>query len=140
MNDVLLNKQAGIERCIRQVRRYYQAESAVPFKDDFLRQDAIALNLQRAIEQAIDCANYVVKKRKLGLPQSAGHSFTLLKTEGIIDEATRQSMQGMVGFRNILVHQYQHLNLDIMVNVIENHLEDLIDFAHRMLKSLGQKS
>lgn len=35
----------------------------------------------------------------------------------------------MVGFRNTLVHQYQALSLDVMVDVIERRLSDLLDFA-----------
>lgn len=48
MNDIVLNKKESIERCIRQIRRYYAAPSDLPFAADHLRQDAIAINLQRA--------------------------------------------------------------------------------------------
>jgi len=35
----------------------------------------------------------------------------------------------MVGFRNIAVHQYQDLDLDIAESVIRDGLEDLLVFA-----------
>jgi uncharacterized protein YutE (UPF0331/DUF86 family) len=43
-------------------------------------------------------------------------------------------MQGMVGFRNILVHEYQEMNLDTMEDVIQHHLQDLLDFANTALE------
>lgn len=33
----------------------------------------------------------------------------------------------MVGFRNIAVHDYQTMSLDILQKIIENHLEDALD-------------
>ena len=42
-------------------------------------------------------------------------------------------MKGMIGFRNIAVHTYQEVDDEILQDVIENHLEDLTDFARKML-------
>ncbi|MFO8032281.1 MAG: hypothetical protein R6U22_07035, partial [Desulfohalobiaceae bacterium] len=61
MNDIVLNKKESIERCIGQIRRYYRMPAETPFAQDLLRQDAAALNIQRACEQAIDLANYTIK-------------------------------------------------------------------------------
>jgi uncharacterized protein YutE (UPF0331/DUF86 family) len=36
----------------------------------------------------------------------------------------------MVGFRNILVHQCEDFDVKIMVDVIEHHLGDLVDFTN----------
>jgi uncharacterized protein YutE (UPF0331/DUF86 family) len=63
--DVALNKKESIERCIRQVREYYAISSDKPFETDSLKQDAIAINLQRAAEQAIDLANHSIRKGTL---------------------------------------------------------------------------
>ena len=42
-------------------------------------------------------------------------------------------MKGMIGFRNIAVHDYQEIDEEILQDVIENHLNDLLDFARAML-------
>lgn len=129
MNDVILNKIASIERCIAQVRKYYAEERSVDFEDDFLLQDAIAMNLQRACEQAIDLANYTIKSMKLGLPQSSKESFRLLAEGRVIERELAEKMEKMVGFKNTLVREYQNVDLDLMIDVIENHLGDLITFG-----------
>jgi uncharacterized protein YutE (UPF0331/DUF86 family) len=137
MNDVLLNRKVSIERCIAQIRRYYAMAATMPFQQDHLRQDAIAMNLQRACEAAIDIANHLIKTRKLGLPQDSKESFALLQEAGLIDTKLSAAMQAMVGFRNVLVHQYQKLDLTIMVDVVEHRLGDLLDLANAALAASG---
>jgi uncharacterized protein YutE (UPF0331/DUF86 family) len=137
MNDVILNKKISIERCIEQIDKYYRLESRLSFENDFLKQDAIAMNLQRACELSIDIANHLIKERKLGLPQDSRNSFELLQRDGLISSEMMAALQAMVGFRNILVHEYRKLDLGIMVAVIENHARKLLDFANLALKKAG---
>jgi uncharacterized protein YutE (UPF0331/DUF86 family) len=138
MNDVALNKKVSIERCLKQVREYYALPSETPFDQDFLKQDAIAINLQRACEQSIDLANHVIKIRKLGLPKESRESFELLATAGIIPMDMAGRLKGMIGFRNTLVHEYQRLDIDLMIDVIENHLDELVDYTNLILKELSK--
>lgn len=135
MNDIVLNKKESIERCIKQVKSYYSLDSDIPFKEDLLKQDAIAINLQRACEQAIDLANHIIKSKKLGLPKESRESFQLLKQNNIIPKDLAVKLEKMVGFRNILVHQYQQLDLDLLVDIIENRLVDLLDYSNLLLKA-----
>jgi hypothetical protein len=46
-NETILNKKISIERCIVQIEKYYATPSELPFVDNYLLQDAIAMNLQR---------------------------------------------------------------------------------------------
>ncbi len=138
MTDIALNKKESIERCLKQVREYYARPSETDFEKDFLRQDAIAINLQRACEQCIDLANHVIKLRKLGLPKASRESFELLEKEGIIPAKMAAQLKGMIGFRNTLVHEYQKLDVALMVDVIENHLDGLVDFTNFVLKELSE--
>lgn len=129
MMDVILNKKESIERCVQQIRLYYAMPSELPFENDHLKQDAIAANLQRAAEQAIDLANHVIRKGKLGLPKESKESFEILARAKVIPQELADKLKGMVGFRNIMVHQYQELDIKIMVEVIEHRLDDLIVFT-----------
>jgi len=137
MNDVVLNKKESIERCVRQIRVYYTLPSEQPFEKDYLKQDAIAANLQRACEQCIDLANHVVKVKKLGLPKESKESFKLLAQHDLIPTNLAANLEKMIGFRNTLVHEYQKLDIQLMVKVIEKHLDELIDFSNFVLKSDG---
>ena len=133
IDDVILNKKESIERCVKQIRAYYEKPSEIPFEEDFFKQDAIAINIQRASELCIDLANHVVKRKKLGIPKGSKESFALLAQAGIIPQKLLKQLEGMVGFRNTLVHVYQELEIRFMKDVIERHLDDLVLFtAHIM--------
>lgn len=101
---------------------------------DYRKLDAIVLNLQRACELTIDTAMYIVSTQKLGLPQTKKEAFELLAKNNYIDENTLNKMKGMIGFRNIAIHDYKELDEEILQNIIENNLNDLLEFARNMLK------
>ncbi len=132
-SDVLLQKKAGLERCIRQARAYYATPSENPFANDFYKQDAVVMNLQRACEQCIDMANHVVRLKKLGLPSTSAESFVMLRKAGLIDAAMEKQLIGMVGFRNVITHRYQDLDYRRVEEVIRRHADDLIAFADVMV-------
>jgi uncharacterized protein YutE (UPF0331/DUF86 family) len=134
MNDIVLSKKESVERCIKQVRTYYRLPSEVPFEEDYMRQDAVALNHQRACEQCLDLANYIIKMRKLGLPKESRETFRLLAANRLIPTDLAKRLEGMVGFRNVLVHEYQRVDVQLMIDVIENRLEDLLLFTDIILK------
>jgi uncharacterized protein YutE (UPF0331/DUF86 family) len=134
MNDIVLNKKESVERCIEQIHRYYGLSSDIPFEKDYMKQDAIAINLQRAAEQVIDLANHVIKNRKLGLPKESKETFDILEAASVIPKDLADKLRGMVGFRNILVHQYDDLDLRIMIEVIEHRLGDLVDFTNYVVE------
>ena len=115
-DDVLLNKAAIIERCIRRIR---EEAAASPRFDDYTHLDALTLNVERACQAAIDMAMHVVAERHLGMPQSMADAFRLLERAGIIDARLSSSLQGMVGFRNIADHQYEEMDLSVLRWVVD---------------------
>lgn len=66
-------------------------------------------------------------KNKYGFFQSSKETFQILEKNNIISKELSKNLQGMVGFRNIAVHDYQAISLDILQKIIENHLEDALD-------------
>lgn len=131
-DDVLLNKAATIERCVARARAEYAANPA-GFATDFTRQDAAILNIQRACEAALDMGQHLIRRERLGVPQSARDVFALLATGGWIDTTLADALKRMVGFRNIAVHAYQELQLPITVSIITAHLDEFLQFSQAVL-------
>ena len=67
----------------------------------------------------------------------ARDSFALLAEGGLIPPELANRLQGMVGFRNTLVHQYRQLDLQLMQDVITHHFDDLLRFSDIMLEAAG---
>ena len=136
MNDVILNKITTIERCVNRIHEVYEG-NAENLKD-FTKQDSIILNIQRACEASIDLAMHVVSERKLGVPKASRESFKMLQEAGLIDATLAKMLMNMVGFRNIAVHDYQALDLDILEAILDKHIDDFKDFTKIVLKLEAQ--
>lgn len=131
-DDVLLSKAAIIERCVARAREEYQKDPE-GFGEDLTRQDAAILNVQRACQAALDMGQHLIRRDALGVPQSARDVFALLARAGWIEADLGATMQNMVGFRNIAVHDYQKLQLPITVAVITRHLDDFLRYSKALL-------
>lgn len=132
-DDVLINKAATIERCVARAREEYLANPDT-FATDFTRQDAAILNIQRACEAALDMGHYLIRRERLGVPQSARDVFALLHRGGWLADTLADVMKRMVGFRNIAVHDYQALQIPIVISIITRHLDDFLAFSEALLR------
>jgi len=133
MNDVIINKAQSVQRCVRRAREEY-VKSPENFRTDFTVQDAAILNVLRACDSTIDLANHLIRLKQLGVPVSSGDSFRLLAAERIISSTLAEQMKKMIGFRNITVHQYTSVDLEIVVSVITKELDHLIEFVDVVLE------
>ena len=134
MDDVLLNKAAAIQRAVRRVRDEHAGDDGTLLSNQ-TKQDAIILNLQRACETSIDAAMHLVRLHRLGVPQETREAFSLLETAGMLDHALADQLRKMVGFRNVAIHEYQKLDLDIVRRIVAESLDDFLSFTRILLKA-----
>lgn len=125
-NNVILNKIETIERCINRINIVY--DNNPENLNDYTKQDSIMLNIQRACEASIDLAMHIISKKKLGIPQTSRDAFDVLSKNKIINDKLSKNLKAMVGFRNIVVHDYQSINLKVVESVIAYNLKDFYDY------------
>lgn len=89
---------------------------------------SIILNIQRTCEGCIDLAMHIASVKKMGIPQNSRDAFELLEKNAIINGDLARNLKAMVGFRNIAVHNYQAINIDVIDRIINKHLDDMIKF------------
>lgn len=133
--DVVLAKVASVQKCLNRIR---DVTSLDPEKlDDIDKQDIFILNLQRAVQACIDLAAHIVASETLGMPETVRENFSLLNKKNIIDSSLATKMEKMTGFRNIAIHDYQALDLDILKSILANNLKDMEEFYTAILLSYG---
>jgi len=76
---------------------------------------------------------HLLRREHLGDPQSARDVFALLARGGWLDEDLAGALQRMVGFLNIAVHDYQAMQLPIVVKVITGHLDEFLRYSQCLL-------
>ena len=77
------------------------------------------------MQSTIDLAAHIIASEGLGVPDPIRDNFLRLEQAGIIGRDLSKRMQAMVGFRNIAIHDYQAINIDILKTILGKHLKDL---------------
>ena len=129
IDEVTLNKATVIERCIARIKQEY---SLCPELNNFTHIDAMTLNIEKACQAAVDIATHLTAIKHLGIPQSSANAFELLYHASIIDEKLMKSMKAVAGFRNVAVHEYQELNIDILKFIAEQGFKDFIVYCKQL--------
>lgn len=128
-DDVCLNKAAIIERSLKRAREEFNAD---PQFSDHTHIDAMLLNIERACQAAIDLAMHLCARERLGTAQSNADSFIRLSEAGLITQATGKEMIAMSGFRNIAIHQYQSIDMNIVHHIITEKYHSFITFCKEL--------
>jgi uncharacterized protein YutE (UPF0331/DUF86 family) len=132
--DVVFAKIATIDRCLRRLAEVRDpGRGLLPVDVD----DLVELNLQRAVQAAIDLAAHVVATEGYGIPSSLAETFTLLEREGILSPELAEKLRRMTGFRNIAVHEYETVDRRIVASIVERHLDDLRELCRTLLDRFG---
>lgn len=130
--DIVLAKVSTIRKAVATIR---SLENELPGDEkEWMRLDLTVLNLQRAVEAAIDVASHLISANGWELPRDARHAFEILVTHGVISGASLKVLHAAVGFRNIAVHDYAKLDPQIVRGIAADHLGDLEEFANAVLR------
>jgi uncharacterized protein YutE (UPF0331/DUF86 family) len=133
--ELLAKKLARIETCVRELRTLSRPERIAA---DLREERFVEHTLQIAIQSAIDVAAHVVADERLGEPATLREHFDLLARAGWIPRTLVEGLHDMAGFRNVLVHGYDEVDLAIVRDVVEHHLGDLLDFVAAMRARLDR--
>lgn len=124
--ELLEKKLAFIETCVSELHRLAQPEL---IETDVREERFVAHTLQLAIQAAIDIASHIVSDQRLGEPETNRDLFRLAGHWIDLPEGLTDALQKMAGFRNILVHGYQTVDRRILRDVLEHHVQDLLDYV-----------
>lgn len=126
--DLILRKLADLDQYLTQVSEY-RGVSVEEYRRDWKTQRIVERTLQMAIEVCVDIANHVIADRGLRVPATYAEAFEVLGEARLLDPAERDAMIRMMGFRNVVVHEYARVDPEIVVRILRDRLEDLTRFG-----------
>jgi len=124
--DLLAKKLAFIDACLADLERL--ADTAA-LRTDLKEQRFVAYTVQIAIQSALDAASHIVSSERLGEPSTNRALFDLLAQGGWIPSGLVPALRDMSGFRDVVVHGYQEVDLDVLEDVLAHRLGDLSAFC-----------
>jgi len=132
--DLVAKKLAAIETFVRELRELADGEA---LRTSVKEQRFVLHTLQLAIQAALDAASHVVSDGRLGEPERNRELFALLTNAGWLSPDLGSRLEEMAGFRNVVVHEYASVDLEIVRDVLQNRLDDLLQFAAAMRRRLS---
>jgi uncharacterized protein YutE (UPF0331/DUF86 family) len=133
--DLVLKKLAFIETYVQQLHDLARLDDI----DTDVREERFVVHtLQLAAQAALDVASHIVSDHKLGEPATNRELFDLLHAAGWITPDCAKVMGRLAGFRNLVVHGYERVNLGIVKDVVCHRLTDLLAYCAAIRTASGR--
>ncbi|RKD32296.1 type VII toxin-antitoxin system HepT family RNase toxin [Thermohalobacter berrensis] len=107
---------------LKQIKNEYNLKE---FKSDPKVYGSSERFLHLAIEALMDIGNHIIADENLGKVEYYSDIPKILYENKYIGEELRDVFIKIIGFRNILVHDYIDINLDLVFEVIDKNLTDI---------------
>ncbi len=111
----------------------YNIKSYEDFKKNHKEQKATEKSLQEMIEICMDIGKHIIADEGFKVPEDSKDIFTILNDNLIISNKVKEIMHNMVGFRNIIVHLYEKIDLEIVYGICKKHLIDFDLFTKEII-------
>ncbi len=116
---------------IEQIERHsykispYKTLSYEEFVQDSIAQDVVEYNIFQITNHVIDIIQHIVVDEDYGLPQSSYEAAQILLEKGILEENNLQLLKKMIGFRNVVGHDYISINKQIVYSILTEAMDDI---------------
>ena len=100
--------------------------------------DGIVLHLWQAVQTCIDLAVSECVERGLGPPSDYGDAFLRLATARVISDELADRLVRAAGFRNLVAHGYDSIDLKLVWEAASEGGQDLMDFVRHLARATQQ--
>jgi len=114
---VLTRRVEEIEKHLGKIEPFAR-QSLKEFLEDPIAQDVVEYNLFQVVNHLIDIVQHIAVDEDYGYPQTAYEAGHLLLGKGIFNEGDQEIFRKMVGFRNVVGHDYLRINKEIVYSIL----------------------
>jgi len=125
--DNIFRKLNFMQRCIDYLKSI--DPESTDLESNYEKRSAVERNFQLAVECAIDIGEIIISKEGFERPEDYRSVFRILGRHEIIPKEFAEKFAFAAGFRNILVHIYEEVDLDILRKLLAENLKDFDTFA-----------
>jgi uncharacterized protein YutE (UPF0331/DUF86 family) len=127
----MLERLSQLEKNVVELEKYRKEYKLSEIKNNLQLQWILRYGLFESIQIVIDVACHLVTKYNLGNPKTYGECIKILQQEEYLQSAIAEKLLGMVGLRNILIHEYVEVSIEKLVGLLDN-LNDFKTFAEEV--------
>jgi uncharacterized protein YutE (UPF0331/DUF86 family) len=131
--DLVRRKLTELSEYVSQVSEYRDV-TIEQYRADWKTQRIVERTLQMAIEACVDVASHMVADRGLRAPATYADTFEILVQAGLLSPDLGGAMVKMTGFRNVVVHDYAGIDVEVVLRVLRERLDDFRRFETEALR------
>jgi uncharacterized protein YutE (UPF0331/DUF86 family) len=135
--SVIENKLSSIKKYLSILDKF-KDYSKDTLENDMIIRGAVERYLYLVSQSAIDLAEAVISYKKLRKPTTMSESFYILGEEKFIDDKLIKKLTKLVGFRNIMAHDYEEVDYDIVYDILQFGLKDIDEFLDSVEKIIKE--
>jgi uncharacterized protein YutE (UPF0331/DUF86 family) len=135
--DVLAERTMAVERHLRRVADRLPS-SAADLQPSTDVSDAVILHLWQATQIVIDLAMAACLAMDLGTPSSYADAFRRLQKAGLVDSGLADRLVRAAGFRNVVAHAYETIDMARVYDAAVRGPHDLRSFLARLRGQSGR--
>ncbi|NCO60278.1 MAG: antitoxin [Deltaproteobacteria bacterium CG_4_8_14_3_um_filter_51_11] len=124
---LILRKLSDLSDLYAQLEEYRDIP-ARRYASDWKTQRIVERTLQMMIEICLDVANHIISDKGCRRPVGYSDHFEVLRENAILDAGLASRMMKMAKFRNLIVHNYDKIDADIIVGILKKNLPDFDSF------------
>ncbi len=124
VDKTLINRKVILLLQLKKELLNYGITSLEEFKKNQKDQKATQKSLQEMIEICMDIGKHIISDQGFIFPEDGKAIFTILEDNNVLSKKVTKRMHNMVGFRNVIVHLYERVDLEIVYGVYKKHLKD----------------
>jgi uncharacterized protein YutE (UPF0331/DUF86 family) len=136
--EVVERRLLALNEAIQHLEDHPEAQQVQRLGSDAVLRAAVERWLHIAIESCIDLAYHVVADHGWTPPDTARQAFQTLASHGLIPHELSGRLGLAVGLRNVLVHEYAEVDLELLAQVVARDLADLRQFGGHVGALLGE--
>ena len=129
-NGVIQRKLALLDDQLVQIEKHLHGVSLDEFRDSWLLCSMAERALQVTIEIVVDVAERIIALEGCGPVESAAAAIDKLVALGVLPDA--QPYREMVKFRNLIVHEYERVEPDLLYTLATRRLDDFRNFRQHI--------
>jgi uncharacterized protein YutE (UPF0331/DUF86 family) len=95
--------------------------------------------LQICAQICLDIGGHLIAELALRAPADSRDIFAVLHEEGIIPDVLLSDLARMVGFRNVIVHDYARIDDGLVYTVLQENVSDFARFAAAVIAFLERE-
>ena len=110
----------------------YRKHTITEISEDVTLRGAIERYMQLAIETVLEIGEMIISNKGFRKPETYKEIIQVLGNNNVIKKEFSRRFASVAGFRNILVHRYDDIDMDELYSHLQKDVKDFDTFAKQV--------